>query len=192
MWLKYGEETAICLGDLMMSSAYGVLADIISQTNNPSILTLTHQTIARTIYGQSGDLASDVSSMSLHDYCEIAAAKSGPLIGLPVSIALNAKKIEHDPSVVAKAASEVGVAYQLLNDLNDWHDSRHLKANGSREVNAVLIVSSNHLKTKGIDAVKILAKEKTNDAIINANKVPFGAGEPLVTLAKQLNFMLSE
>ncbi len=193
IWLKFGEDIAICLGDLMISAAYGAVGELMKLSSpNPAILEKTHQSIRTTIYGQGGDLASHVSKMSLFEYCELAAAKSGPLIGLPVELALAVRGVNTDPTIISKAARDLGVAYQLVDDLKDWQNLHRIKKNGSRELNAVLIVSSDLLRSKGFDAVKILAKEKTNDAIINASQIPFGAGEPLIKLANNLNSLFAD
>tara|TARA_B100000902_G_C27188251_1_gene852514 strand:- start:34 stop:948 length:915 start_codon:yes stop_codon:yes gene_type:complete len=193
IWLKFGEDVAICLGDLMISAAYGACGELMKLSSpNPILLEKTHDSIRTTIYGQGGDLASHISKMSLFEYCELAAAKSGPLIGLPVELALATKGIKTDPNTISRAARDLGVAYQLVDDLKDWQNLRRIKKNGSRELNAVLIVSSDLLRSKGFDAVKILAKEKTNDAIINASQIPFGAGEPLIQLANNLNSLFAD
>ena len=191
VWIRYGEEVAICLGDLMISAAYGVLGQLMRNIPNPLFLSKIHQAIVTTIYGQGGDLASHVSKMSLFEYCQLAAAKSGPLIGLPVQLSLIASGLEGACKHVEAASRDLGVAYQLFDDLKDWQNLRRIKKNGSRELNAVLIVSSNILKSKGFEAVKILAKEKTNDAILNARKIPLNAGKPLISLANNLNLLFT-
>ena len=191
VWIKYGEDIAICLGDLMISASYGLLAELMEFQPTPLILKKTHQAILTTIYGQGGDLASHVSKMSLFDYCELAAAKSGPLIGLPVELALLTAGIEDKSKFIQRAARDLGVAYQLFDDLKDWQTLRRTKKNGSRELNAVLIVSSDILRKKGFDAVKILAKEKITDAVTSARQIPNGAGRPLIALADKLSSLFS-
>ncbi len=187
VWLKFGEDVAICLGDLMISAAYRVLGDLLKLAPMPILLNKTHDSIRTTIYGQGGDLASHVSKISLFDYCELAAAKSGPLIGLPVELALVVANLDNGSTVVSEAARDLGVAYQLVDDLKDWQNLRRIKKNGSRELNAVLIVSSDILRSQGFESVKLLTKEKINDAIINAKKIPKCAGKALIEIANDLN-----
>ena len=65
--------------------------------------------------------------MSLFEYCELAAAKSGPLIGLPVELSLLTAGIEDKSKFIQRAARDLGVAYQLFDDLKDWQTLRRTK-----------------------------------------------------------------
>jgi geranylgeranyl diphosphate synthase type II len=144
VWNKFGKAQAICAGDLMLSAAYGALADIGFHNTLPSLLTNTQQAVARTIQGQSLDLNAQ-ANMTLQEYENIAAMKSGPLIQLSLTLPLIRAGHLKYVSSVNSALSKFAIVYQIVDDLEDWKQD---------------------LKTKQLNIVNLLAaKCPTSEAV---------------------------
>lgn len=136
VWAKFGPEIAICAGDLMLSAAYGALAAI--GAHAAPLLTHIHSCTAMTIQGQTNDLVgAKHADITLTEYEAIAVGKSGPLLSLPVELALYlAEAREHIPTA-RKAINSFALGYQMLDDLEDA-DADAI----SGEVNAVAILAA--------------------------------------------------
>ena len=136
VWAKFGTETAICAGDLMLSAAYGALA-VLGEKAAP-LLTHIHKCTVLTIQGQTKDLVgAQRANITFTEYEAIAVGKSGPLLSLPIELALHlAGANEHIP-VARKAINSFALGYQMLDDLEDA-DADAI----SGEVNAVAILAS--------------------------------------------------
>ncbi|MBP2280565.1 geranylgeranyl diphosphate synthase type II [Psychrobacter sp. PL19] len=119
VWKKYGKSHAICAGDVMISAAYGALADIGSHPALAALLGQTHQAVSTTIKGQSQDLDA-TDNVSEKEYEKIAAMKSGPLIQLTLSLPLLMADMGEHVETAHNALQKFAVAYQIVDDLGDW------------------------------------------------------------------------
>ncbi|MBU5616380.1 polyprenyl synthetase family protein [Psychrobacter sp. TAE2020] len=119
VWKKYGKSHAICAGDVMISAAYGALANIGSHPALAKLLWQTHQAVSITIKGQSQDLDA-TDSISQQQYEKIAAMKSGPLIQLTLSLPLLMADRGEYLETAHHALQKFAVAYQIVDDLGDW------------------------------------------------------------------------
>ena len=118
-WKKYGKGHAICAGDLMISAAYSLLAQASMSERHASLFSTMHRAVSKTVEGQH----QDISAMNLPDeskYEHIAALKSGPLIQLTLTLPLIAAGYEDYVSLADTALAQFAVAYQILDDLDDW------------------------------------------------------------------------
>jgi geranylgeranyl diphosphate synthase type II len=89
VWKKFGSSVAICAGDLLLSSAYGVLAEISDPKLLPSLIKLISKRTSSVIKGQCDDIEYKNKPInSIENYKNIAKAKSGALLGLPIELAL--------------------------------------------------------------------------------------------------------
>jgi geranylgeranyl pyrophosphate synthase len=121
VWVAFGEDVAICSGDLLLSAAYAALATFSRPVLLPKLIALIHARTARAISGQCDDLwAREQVAVELGDYERIAAAKSGALLGLPLELALAASG--HDASCVdaRRAADAFALGYQIADDITDF------------------------------------------------------------------------
>jgi geranylgeranyl diphosphate synthase type I len=129
VWKKYGKSHAICTGDTMISAAYGTLADIGAHPALSSLLLHINEAVSITIQGQSRDIDAS-SDISEQQYEEIAAMKSGPLIQLTLGLPLLMSGHEHHVNTANKALHKFAIAYQIVDDLNDWQqDLQHKHLN---------------------------------------------------------------
>ena len=135
LWHKYGSDVAICAGDLLLSAAFAAIAGLGGQA--APLIMLLHTRIATTIHGQSEDLASvNHASLSLTTYEAIAVGKSGPLLSLPLELALHLSGAASRADVGVRAVNRLALGYQMLDDLADAEADA-----AAGEVNAVTIMT---------------------------------------------------
>ena len=138
VWKKYGKTHAVCAGDVMISAAFGSLANVETFSSLPSLLTHTHEAVSLTVKGQSRDLDAQ-STITEHEYEDIAAMKSGPLIQLTVTLPLIAAGYDEHIETVNNALNKFSVAYQILDDLDDWQQDQQ-----SKQLNLVVLLLSRY------------------------------------------------
>lgn len=124
VWKKYGKSHAICAGDVMISAAYGALADIDANHALAALLSHTHKAVSTTIHGQSQDIDA-TSDTSVKHYEKIAAMKSGPLIQLTLSLPLLMSGMGKHVQSAHQALNNFAIAYQIVDDLDDWQQDLH-------------------------------------------------------------------
>ena len=121
IWNRFGDHTAINLGDFFIASSYEVL----SKTNSShrlicSAIEELGKIIKQTVKGQSVEILSRSDfHLKIQDYETTSRAKTGGLISLPVKLALifSGKNKKDD---YLKPLYETGVAYQIQDDLSDF------------------------------------------------------------------------
>lgn len=182
LWVQDGIGPAICAGDLMISAAPVVLAGGMPGAQLGAALAMMHAAVAETIAGQEADLTA-VPEMFFADAVTIAAGKSGPLIALPLRLALLAAQAPGD--VAARvAARALAVGYQVLDDLRDLSDDRR-----AGRLNAVLALE--RVGRFAIHAVDY-ARTQLDTAAAAARSIPQDAGLPLATLSARIQLQLTE
>lgn len=183
LWTVVGIGPAICAGDALIAAAHGVLREVrVAPARQPALLEAVQEAVNQTIAGQLDDLAARRTAITrLVEYEAVAARKSGPLLGLPLALALIAGGSAADNRAMVAMASaamaRLGVAYQLLDDLDDWtldqrHDDRHL-------MNAVLIEMRRRPPDEAKAWVARRARELLRGAERHATALPSGI-QPLV------------
>lgn len=113
LWRKFGLATAVSAGDLMISSAFAGLA---THPDPATALGLLHDAVAQTVLGQAIDL--EAGATSVDEYIKLASAKTGPLLALPVRLALSAAGQGGD-RLARDTGYAIAVAYQVRDDLAD-------------------------------------------------------------------------
>ncbi|MFB1037175.1 MAG: polyprenyl synthetase family protein [Sinobacterium sp.] len=119
VWKKFGPSHAVCAGDVMISAAFGSLASVENCSSLPSLLIQTQEAVSLTVRGQTRDLDAK-TTITEHEYENIAAMKSGPLIQLTLSLPLIAAGYDDQVKIVNNALNKFSTAYQILDDLDDW------------------------------------------------------------------------
>ena len=189
LWVSCGEETAICAGDLLISGAYQALARCEQPEQLAALITCMHERTAEVIHGQVADLNAQQSTIGLERYRAIAAAKSGPLLGLSTELALLAAGYSEEAAKAAQAARDFAIAYQILDDLHDeWEDSA--ASDGSACMNVIHL-----LRQAGDEHPHDTALQEAHRALqrarLAARSLPLGSGQPTLEciglLAQQLN-----
>jgi len=139
VWAKYGKSQAICAGDLMISAAYGALADVGEPAMIGQLLIHTNNAVSLTIQGQARDIEAN-SSITEQEYEDIAGMKSGPLIQLTLALPLLMSAHNNLVQTANNALHKFAIAYQIVDDLHDWQQDL---ANGQLNYINLLAQKSN-------------------------------------------------
>jgi geranylgeranyl pyrophosphate synthase len=201
VWSRFGNDVAICTGDLLLSAAYGVLCTISQPLLLPALLTLIHQRTAAAIDGQCADLAAlGGQSAGLATYLQIATAKSGALLSLPLELALLAAGRSDAASMARQACENLAVSYQILDDLQDL-DADSAPVDGgvdptqSLNIMFVLLKPSDRTsvvtQAQAIACAKVLALEHLTLCEGQAVQLPSGSGAQLLALSADLRGLLN-
>ena len=189
VWKKYGVNIAICAGDLLISSAYGILAGYSKTSPLPQLISTINRQTRSAIEGQSLDvLFKNNPQLSLEQYLVIATQKSGALFSLSIELALVAAERNDCIELARKACANFAVGYQISDDLEDViKDGVHHHVSQSLNIAYVL-------KNWGYKNVQQqcadLCKQYLDEAIQNALQLPNNSGNMLVNLAENLKNQL--
>jgi hypothetical protein len=158
------------------------------------MLSLMHERTATAIGGQCGDLlagaddASD-STGAIARYQEIAAAKSGALLCLPIELALVGCGQSHYLEVARRAIEAFATGYQIVDDLNDVHSD--VDPGSTRNTyNIVAIYTAAGYAAESTEKAKKLGRLHLDAAVEFAGKLPSGCGALLIELAHHLRQLL--
>ena len=121
IWNRFGDHTAVNLGDFFISASFEVLSNIKTNADlKCQAIRELSKTIKQTVKGQSVEILSRSDfNLKMHDYESTAKAKTGGLICLPVKLALILSGIKLKKDYFAPLY-ETGVAYQIQDDLSDF------------------------------------------------------------------------
>ncbi len=122
VWVEYGDELAITLGDWLINQAYDVIMQM--DADPAVVLRLTRsmsKAVADTVRGQAVEngAKSDLST-SCSDYIDMATGKTAPLLAFPLeAVALLSGRSERERVAIRNGLECLGGAYQLRDDLID-------------------------------------------------------------------------
>lgn len=120
VWKAFGQDIAICTGDLLVSAAYAALASVSDQSMTAELVRVAHAATARVISGQAQDLKyQHVNGSDFGVYKYVAGEKSGPLLGLPLELVLCAAGFNDHVLAARDAATSLAIAYQITDDIED-------------------------------------------------------------------------
>ena len=121
VWARFGEATAINLGDHFISSAFEILSNApIDGTLKCNGIYELSKTIKQAVAGQTREIETRANiELKMFDYESTARAKTGSLISLPVKLILilSGKK---NFAEQLQSIYECGIAYQIQDDLSDF------------------------------------------------------------------------
>ena len=193
-WVVYGDEIAICAGDLLLSAAYCALAGISCKSRLPHMMKLTHARVMHAVRGQCADLSvSKTQSFSVEDYKKIAVAKSGALLGLPIELALMAAGRTDALAVARKAADSFAIGYQIHDDLLDV-DADMARGASAPAINIVNVLQSSPIASdcNARKSARKLGLQHLTSAAATSADLPSHSGRLLQQLAIQWHARLTE
>ncbi len=189
LWVEFDRDTALCAGDQMLSAAYGALASFPDPGKLAALLKRVHLRVAEVTSGQTRDLkVASLGHCDFATYESIAAAKSGPLLGLGIELVLIAAGYDQQTGIAARAARDFAVAYQIIDDIAD---QEHDRADGvrPRRLNAINLLRdlglSNPLAIGRLRAIRALSRARRLSL-----QLPRGAGQPLRDCTERLQARL--
>jgi geranylgeranyl pyrophosphate synthase len=180
VWSKYGNDIAISTGDLLISAAYATIAN---HPHPARALGIMHHAIAVTIAGQTEECRTGIPTPE--DCTNVAANKSGPLLALPIRLALIAAEAPgHD--IAERAARGLAIAYQTLDDIADRADDL---ANGATNI-CLSLEASGHTPAHSQTLARYRAHASLDAARQDARKLPSNVGASFLRLADRLEAQL--
>ena len=195
VWCRFGVNTAICTGDLLLSASYATLCKLNDTRALAQMISLVHKRVSMAIDGQCADLRAgtaklvDIATAVTH-YQQIAIAKSGALLGLPLELVLLAAGHEAYLSDAWATAQAFAIGYQIVDDLHDVQtDSSSETAKSG--YNIVTVYKGAGSPEQAVENARQLGLEKINLAISLANSLPFKIGERLADYACALRGALT-
>ncbi len=186
VWVKYGDNIAICTGDFLISAAYCAVSVFSKPQLLPALIGAMHANTSAAIQGQCADLSlSRHAATDISHYTKIAAAKSGALLSLPLELALIAAGQNNSIKDAMKAAEDFAIGYQIVDDLHDLEEDKNNST--TARLNAVLVLSSSLSFEDAKLEAKKLARIHLKNAADIANALPQNCGLLLLTLAQTLS-----
>ena len=183
VWSAFGENIAICAGDLLLSAAYASLASFSVPHVIPQLITLFHQRTTDLIHGQCEDIS--VRSAPRDDFSHyetIAIGKSGALFSLPLELAFVGAGLEAWAPQVRKASNAFAIGYQILDDINDV-EKDGVRTDKAHSLNAILILRAAGHGDNAEKMAKSMSHKHLFEAAAIAQTLPNGAGQLLKELA---------
>ena len=194
VWVVYGDEVAICAGDLLLSAAYRVLADVSFTDRLHQLIKLAHSRVAFAIDGQCADLSqASIHLLGVDGYLKIATAKSGALLGLPIELALLAADCQEGLGATRAAVDFFAVGYQIYDDLCDFEADR-AREGFAATLNIVQVLQANNaMSTRTAwERAKQLGLQKLAFAAADSANIPMQSGRLLRELSNDLHARLTE
>ena len=185
VWKKFGNNIAICAGDLLLSTAYGLLSNISEPRLLPKLIKIINERTASVIKGQCDDIEYKNKPInSVETYCRIAKAKSGALLGLPIELALILAEKDEYLNLARNAAGAFAIGYQVADDLNDIEKDSP-EDGCAQSLNIVFVLSDAGSEQPIPEAIK-LGEQSLSEAVRLAEKLPNALGALIIRLANQL------
>ena len=187
VWAAYGDEVAICTGDLLLSAAYGALAAISDSRLLPDLIALVHERTALVVRGQCAEFSAKgqrITDMAVYE--KIAVGKSGALLSLPLELALAAAGKKEWMGEARRAAEAFGIGYQIVDDMDDV-ESDAAGDDEPRAVNALLVLRAAGHGLNAEAMVREIGLRHLRTAVVLADRLPNGAGSFLRFLAMALS-----
>ena len=191
VWRMFGDDVALCAGDLLLSAAYAALADVADIAALPRLIAQTHAAVAQTIHGQaSSALPPHAVSDRLAAYQAMAAAKSGPLLSLPFGLVFSYCNRPDLVATSARAVSAFSIAYQIADDLADIETDARTAVGAAANIIGVLEAAGGTDRTTAQASAVLLARTKLSEALATAATLPDGTAAILSDLAARISLKL--
>lgn len=178
VWHRHGDAVAICVGDLLLSAAYGALGG--AGTAAAGLSLRMHRRVGEVIRGQCSGLAlQGRANPSLGTYERIASGKSAPLLVLPLELTLTLAGRDDAVAAAAAAGSLFAIGYQIADDLQDADQDA-----ASKELNIVAVLAAAG-ESMPFDRACNLAILRFQQAHAAAAALPSGSGGLLAMQAAE-------
>ena len=149
-----------------------------------------HYETAAAIRGQCYDVNHKISHInSLYFYQQVAIAKSGALLSLPLQLALITTKNNKFLDTAKKATESFAIAYQIADDLNDLQNDM-ATADKPSVLNIVFVLKAAGHTHNVLNEAKQIAMQEANKSIELAQQLPRQSGRFLAELALKLKLSL--
>jgi geranylgeranyl diphosphate synthase, type II len=119
---KFGTNTAILCGDLMMIYAYNLLSNSTGKSSWPDVFKVFNEAAIQICEGQQMDMEFETrEEVELDEYLQMIKFKTAVLLGAAMKIgAMAAGASNRDSEALYRFAVDLGIAFQIK---DDWLDS---------------------------------------------------------------------
>jgi geranylgeranyl pyrophosphate synthase len=184
--VAFGSTVAICTGDLLLSAAYVALGGFSRSARISDLLRLVHRAAAAAIQGQCSEFAPSPNHVDAwKNYENIAKAKSGALLALPLELAMATANRTDCIPIARRCAEAFAIAYQIVDDINDLSKDR---GNGVSPAcyNALLTLEAAGHGENTFAMASELATSRLLESIELAKALPDQSGGLLVALGNEM------
>ncbi|MEM7283301.1 MAG: polyprenyl synthetase family protein [Pseudomonadota bacterium] len=184
LWVSFGDDVATCAGDLLISAAYEAVTTISSSQMVGLLVSTMHKQTARVIHGQALDIRYKQHIPDFTTYKKVASEKSGPLLGLPIELALVVANLSSYKPFARQAATQLAIAYQIADDIDD------ALIDSGTDTQSACLNAVNVFKASGINNPKLAASYHALTALIRsaraAQNLPRHSGLPILNVVEVL------
>ena len=184
IWKQFGSDIAINATDLLIASAFELVASAGSGSAHRLVTTM-NRAIARTLQGQTKDLNAG-RDLNVDQAIAVAKEKSGPLFSLSLELPLVLSGHFYFLDTAREAGAAFGIGYQIFDDI---HDCARDRESGSFSNLALMVGSSGDSELASLECAEDLAHHYLQEAAIGASALPDGCG---ALLADKCTELLSE
>jgi len=184
VWVTHGDPVAVCAGDLMLSAAFGLLAEISDARTLAPALRLVHRRTRDVILGQALEGVPKTEHESTEAYyCRLAQGKSSSLISLCLELPLLLTGHADHLAAARSAARDFAVAYQIADDLADLAQDTQ---EGTMNLALLLIQHEAMNRAEAISAAETIAAARLAAAEAHCAALPNRCAAVLLQHAESL------
>jgi geranylgeranyl diphosphate synthase type II len=189
VWVTYGDAIAVCSGDLMLSAAYALLAEISDPTALVAALRLVHRRTREVILGQALEGVAKTEQEPTEAYYErLAQGKSASLLSLSLELPLLLTGNATQLATAQAVAREFAVAYQIADDLADFDQDMQ---EGTLNLVLLLIQHEGMTRAEALAGAQGIAMAKLAAAKTQAPALPNGCASTLLHHADKVRHSLN-
>lgn len=178
VWKVFGETVAICAGDLILSGAFAVLADLPDPSLIAPLLQLVFHHTRSVIVSQGSEKESVPVTLAVYE--ELAIEKSASLLTLPLHLPLMASSNNSAMILAQRVTESFAVAYQIADDLEDYEQDIKVGA-----LNVLSVLCGRNVRD--LDQARALAGaravELLHRCIEDASELPRGCAKVMLSHA---------
>ena len=116
IWVKFGQDTALTLGDWLIALSFELASEAAEMSNTPRLVGILARHMATTTAGQAMEFRWD-STQSWDVYLKIAADKTAPLLTAPIHGVTLMSGTSGLGFAISGYFCDLGKAYQIANDI---------------------------------------------------------------------------
>lgn len=186
VWTAFGDDVAICSGDLLLSMAYQALSQFSKSEYLPRLISIVHSKIALAIAGQCADLhARSTQVQTLSEYERIVTGKSGAFLSLPLELALEAASMHGHVPTARQVGQSLALGYQIVDDLDD-RDADRACDDKPHSLNICFVLQTAGNPDDYQEKARAIGWQHLTQALNLARQLPNGAGDGVSDLAQCL------
>ncbi len=189
VWLTHGDSVAVCAGDLMLSAAYGLLAELSNPRLIAPAIRLVHRRTSEVILGQAEEgIPRSGQEATLAYYERLAKGKSASLLSLALELPLLLSGNEAMQPVAHSAMCDFAIAYQIADDLADLDQDMQ---EGSLNLARMLMEQESLTRDQAREIAAGIAEAKLASANAYALRLPNHCATTMLRHAETLRHTLA-